>query len=157
MPSRRQLISMTDDEVKDYVQSAQTLIIVSNGPTGYPHPMPMWFYADDEGCLYCTTFEKSQKVLNFTRDPKAACLVESGTAYSELKSVLIYAHAEIVRDRDAVVDTLVNINSKGRELDDEERAKLREAVQKTAEKRIAIKFTPEKYVTWDHSKLGGKY
>jgi len=28
---------------------------------------------------------------------------------------------------------------------------------KTASKRIGMKFTPDKIVTWDHSKLGGVY
>ena len=157
MPSRRELITMTDDEIKDYVHAAQTLVIVSNGPNGYPHPMPMWFYADDEGCLNCSTFEKSQKVLNFTRDPKAALLVESGTVYTELKSVLIYAETEIVSDPEFVVDTLVKMNSKGQVLDKESLTKLRETVRKTAAKRVILKFKPSSYVTWDHSKLGGKY
>jgi nitroimidazol reductase NimA-like FMN-containing flavoprotein (pyridoxamine 5'-phosphate oxidase superfamily) len=148
---------MTDAEISDYVQSAQTLVIVSNGPNGYPHPMPMWFYADDAGCLYCTTFVKSQKVLNFARDPKAALLVESGTDYAELKSVLIYANAEVIADPEVVIETLVNINSKGRTLDDAQRAKLAETLQKTAQKRVVVKFNPISYVTWDHSKLGGKY
>ena len=157
MASRRELIEMTDEEIKGYVQSAQTLIIVSNGPNGYPHPMPMWFYVDDEGCLYCSTFEKSQKVFNFTRDPKAALLIESGTVYAELKSVLIYADTEIVIDPEFVVDTLVKMNSKGQVLDDASLAKLREVVKKTAAKRVILKFNPRSYVTWDHSKLGGKY
>ena len=43
-------------------QREKTLIIVSNGHNGYPHPMPMWFDRDHDGCLYCTTFGKSQKV-----------------------------------------------------------------------------------------------
>ena len=112
---------------------------------------------NDEGCLYCTTFEKSQKVFNFTRDPKAALLIESGTVYAELKSMLIYADTEVVTERERVVDALVNINSKGRELDEEGRSKLREAVQKTAEKGVVLQFNPQTYVTWDHNKLAGKY
>ena len=119
--------------------------------------MPMWFYHGDDGCLYVTTFAKSQKVLNWQRDPKAALLVESGEAYQELKSVLIYGQCEIVEDQDVVKDTLVNISTKGRTVSDEERAKLREAVAANASKRVALKFIPERYVSWDHAKLGGRY
>ena len=70
MPSRRNNIELSDAEIREFLASRKTLIIVSNGKDGYPHPMPMWFYVDDEGCLYCTTFGKSQKVFNWRRDPK---------------------------------------------------------------------------------------
>jgi nitroimidazol reductase NimA-like FMN-containing flavoprotein (pyridoxamine 5'-phosphate oxidase superfamily) len=158
MPSRREIIQLSDADIQDYLRAQKTLIIVSNGKDGYPHPMPMWFYADAEGCLYCTTFSKAQKVLNFQRDPKAALLVESGEEYAELKSVLIYANAEVISDHDGVCDVLVNITTKGREdVSPDELAKIRAGVSKTAEKRVALKFTPERYVSWDHSRLGGKY
>jgi nitroimidazol reductase NimA-like FMN-containing flavoprotein (pyridoxamine 5'-phosphate oxidase superfamily) len=158
MPSRREIIQLSDEEIHDYLVSQKTLIIVSNGKDGYPHPMPMWFYADDQGCLYCTTFSKAQKVFNFQRDPKATLLVESGDEYARLKSVLIYATAEVISDLDAVCDALVNITTKGRNnVAADELDKIRAGVAKTAEKRVLLKFTPERYVTWDHSKLGGKY
>ncbi len=157
MPSRRSLIEMDEAQRKDYINSAQTLIIVSNGKNGYPHPMPMWFGIDDDESLLCTTFGKSQKVVNWRRDPKASLLIESGTQYAELQGVVIYAQTEIIDDHDAIIDTLVKINSRGRELNESQRAKLRESVQGTAQKRVALRFVPEKYLTWDHTKLGGRY
>lgn len=157
MPSRRELIQLTDEEIRDYLATEKTLIIVSNGHNGYPHAMPMWFWVDRDGCLLCTTFGKSQKVMNWRRDPKATLLVESGEEYAELKGVLIYATTEIIEDPEQVVDTLVDVNAGDRELDADERAKLREAVAPRANKRVLLKFTPERYVTWDHAKLGGRY
>ena len=157
MPSRRKLIELDADEVRDYLDAEKTLIIVSNGHNGYPHPMPMWFAQDPDGTIRCTTFGKSQKVLNWRRDPKATLLVESGTEYADLKGVVIYATCRIVDDPDTVKDTLVAINAPGRDLDDDARAKLREAVSGTAAKRVVLEFTPERYVTWDHAKLGGRY
>lgn len=157
MPSRRELIQLTDEEIRDYLSTEKTLIIVSNGPNGYPHAMPMWFWTDGAGCLYCSTFGKSQKVMNWRRDPKATLLVESGEEYAKLKGVLIYATTEIIDDPERVVDTLVAVNAGDRELDAEERAKLRETVAPRAHKRVLLKFTPERYVTWDHAKLGGRY
>jgi nitroimidazol reductase NimA-like FMN-containing flavoprotein (pyridoxamine 5'-phosphate oxidase superfamily) len=157
MPSRRELIQLTDAEMRAYAVSARTLIIVSNGKDGFPHPMPMWFYADADLNFYCTTFRKSQKVLNFQRDPRATLLIESGEEYAELKSLVAYCHTEVLDDLDTVTDTLVHINSKGRALDDEQLARLRGGVVKTAEKRVVLKFTPERFVSWDHVKLGGQY
>lgn len=158
MPSRRELIQLSREEVRDYLVEQKTLVIVSNGKDGYPHPMPMWFYADAAGCLYCTTFSKAQKVMNFQRDARAALLVESGEEYAQLKSVLIYATTEVIDDVDAVCDALVNITTKGRDdVPQAEIEQIRAGVAKTAAKRVLLKFTPERYVTWDHAKLGGKY
>ncbi|MCY4657539.1 MAG: pyridoxamine 5'-phosphate oxidase family protein [Gammaproteobacteria bacterium] len=157
MPSRRKLIEMTDEERDEYIANAHTLIIVSNGKNGYPHPMPMWFAVDDDGSLICTTFVKSQKVLNWQRDPKASLLIESGQAYNELRGVVVYAETELNSDQKSVVDTLVKINSKGRDLNSEQLERLRSSVASTAGKRIQLKFKPSRYVTWDHTKLEGKY
>lgn len=157
MPSRRELIELTEQEIKDYLQSEKTLIIVSNGRDGYPHPMPMWFHVDDDGCIFCTTFAKSQKVVNWKRDPKATLMVETGEDYAALKGVVIYATTEVIEELEQVKDALVDINAQGRDLSDAERAQLRESVGATASKRAVLKFTPERYMSWDHAKLGGRY
>ncbi len=157
MPSRRNNIELSAAEIREFLASQKTLIIVSNGKDGYPHPMPMWFYVDDEDCLYCTTFGKSQKILNWRRDPKASLLVETGTEYAQLKGVVIYARAEVIEDLDTAIDTLVKINTRGTTVDAAQRQALTAAVSKTAAKRAVIKFHPQRYVSWDHSKLGGRY
>ena len=84
-------------------------------------------------------------------------LVESGEQYAELKGVMIYATAEVIDDPEVIQETLVNINSGGRALSDEQRITLREAISTTAQKRVVLKFTPIRYVTWDHAKLKGQY
>jgi nitroimidazol reductase NimA-like FMN-containing flavoprotein (pyridoxamine 5'-phosphate oxidase superfamily) len=157
MASRRNNIELSAGEVREFIDSRKTVIIVSNGLGGYPHPMPMWFHQDSAGAIHCTTFRKSQKVLNYRRDPKASLLVESGVEYAELKGVVIYAQCEIIDNLEAVVDTLVRINSRGRTLDEEQRKALTAAVSQTAGKRVLLKFHPEQYVSWDHAKLGGRY
>jgi nitroimidazol reductase NimA-like FMN-containing flavoprotein (pyridoxamine 5'-phosphate oxidase superfamily) len=157
MPSRRSNIELTDAEIREFLDSQKTVIIVSNGKDGYPHPMPMWFYVDDAGCVYCTTFAKSQKIVNWRRDPKATLLVETGSEYAQLKGVVIYATAEIIEDLATAIDTLVKINTRGATIDAAQRQALTAAVTKTATKRAVIKFHPQRYVTWDHSKLGGRY
>jgi nitroimidazol reductase NimA-like FMN-containing flavoprotein (pyridoxamine 5'-phosphate oxidase superfamily) len=157
MPSRRNSIELTDGEIREFLDGSKTLIIVSNGKDGYPHPMPMWFYVDDAGCLYVTTFSKSQKVLNWKRDPRASLLVETGTEYAKLKGLVIYARAEVIEDLDTAIDTLVAINTRGTTVDASQRQALIGAVSKTAAKRAVIKFHPERYVSWDHAKLGGRY
>ena len=156
MPSRRDLIQMTRDELRAYIRNQKTLIIVSNGPTGYPHPLPMNFDVDDEDRYYVTTFRKSQKVLNFRRDPKAALLIESGEAYSELRAVLAYATAEVIDDYDTTLNFMKQLQKKsiaaGHEVPGSD-----EILKATAAKRVLIRFTPHEFISWDHTKLGGKY
>ena len=43
------------------------------------------------------------------------------------------------------------------DLSDDSDEKIRQGMLKTAGKRMGMIFTPEKIVSWDHSKLGGVY
>ncbi len=149
--SRRDQIRLNDEEVRRFLAASKTIILTSNGPGGYPHPMPMWFVLGDDGTLSITTYRASQKVKNIQRDPRVSVLAESGTEYSELKGVLLYGRAEIIDDLDTVIDTL--IAASGQRNDEGIRATL----TKNASKRVVIRLKPERVVSWDHSKLGGTY
>jgi PPOX class probable F420-dependent enzyme len=157
MASRRELIQLSDAEIRDFLRSSPTMTIVSNGIGGYPHPMPMWFCVDDDGTIRMTTFRKSQKVMNLRRDPRVALMVESGVEYQELKGVVLYGEAELVDDPDVIEDTL--LRASGREVPDtpEARQAMRAAFANQVSKRICIRVRPERIVSWDHSKLGGVY
>lgn len=158
--SRRDQIKMTDDEIRDFLNSGRTLILVSNGKDGFPHPMPMWYWVDDKGTVYMTTFRKSQKINNIKRDPRVALLLEAGDAYQALKSILIYSNAEIIDDIDYTTEIMFNLSAGRGDLkaDQPDAAQaIKAALRKTAEKRVVIKLVPDKTVSWDHSKLGGKY
>jgi nitroimidazol reductase NimA-like FMN-containing flavoprotein (pyridoxamine 5'-phosphate oxidase superfamily) len=74
-------ISLTDDERRTFLQSAMTIILVTDRRGRLPHAVPMWFIVDDDGTIYMTTYGASQKVLNARRDPRVALLVESGVKY----------------------------------------------------------------------------
>jgi nitroimidazol reductase NimA-like FMN-containing flavoprotein (pyridoxamine 5'-phosphate oxidase superfamily) len=156
MPSRRELIAMSPDEVATYLASQQRLIVVSNGPDGFPHPMPMNFGIDELGRLVILTFAKSQKVRNLERDPRASLLVESGGSYHELKSVIIYARAQIIpqgeefeRCREAFARKAQTVAGPG--------SAIKPQVDATMAKRVAVRFTAERVISWDHEKLGTGY
>src|SRR6476620_7309044 len=102
MPSRRDLIRMTPEEVHAYLAGQRRIIVVSIGPDGMPHPMPRNYRLDDEGRVVMTSFRQSHKVRNIERDPRASLLVESGEGYSDLKAVIIYADVEIIAEPEAV-------------------------------------------------------
>jgi PPOX class probable F420-dependent enzyme len=157
MPSRRDLIRMSDEEVRGFLRSSKTITINSNGPGGYPHPMPMWFAVDDDGSVRMTTFRKSQKVLNIRRDPRVSLIAESGEEYNQLRGVVVYGRAEVVDDPEVVKATLRKISGIGTIADPEARKGAEAVIANTAAKRIAILIRPEKTVSWDHRKLGGTY
>lgn len=156
MPSRRDQIAMTDEELDSFLKGKRTLIIVSNGKDGYPHPMPMFYCVDGEGRLVISTFGKSQKVKNFERDPKAALLVETGEEYENLKSVVMKATAEIITDYDTVLQGMIDI-ALSRIDGAPDMDAIRARVEHTAKKRVLVRFTPVETMSWDHEKLGGVY
>jgi PPOX class probable F420-dependent enzyme len=149
--SRRDQIRLNDEEVRRFLAASKTLIFTTNGPGGYPHPMPMWFILGDDATISITTYKVSQKVKNIQRDPRVSVLAESGTEYSELKGVVLYGHAEIIDDLDTVIDTLIAASGQRNE------EGIRAALTKNASKRVVIRLKPERVVSWDHSKLGGTY
>ena len=154
MPSRRNLIKMTDDERRAYVAAARTATLVTNGKDGYPHAVAMWFSSDADDCVWMTTYRKSQKVANLRRDKKAALHIESGDSYEVLKGVLIRGDIEIVDDIETTLSTLKNVTQKmtGATIEDAD-----ESMRPVAGKRVVMKFTPKKFASWDHTKLGGAY
>ncbi len=155
--SRRDQIRMTDEEIRAYLESAKTMILVSNGKDGYPHPMPMWFGVDDDNTVYMTTFRKSQKINNLTQDPRVALLVESGDSYQQLKSLLMYTRAEVIDDLATTIDVMFMLSLQRGDVKADMEEAVKQGLTKTAEKRVVIKMKPEKIVSWDHSKLGGVY
>ena len=155
---RRDQIRMTDAEIRDFLRTHKTIILSSIGPEGVPHPMPMWFTADDDLTVSMTTFRGTQKIVNLQRDPRVSLLVESGRGYSELKGVVIYGTAELNEDADAIVATLVAASQKeATKTGTEARAPMNEGMKQSAAKRILIRVKPDRIVSWDHSKLQGAY
>ncbi len=86
MPSRRDQIVMTEAEIEAYLTEQRILNVATNGPSGHPHLVAMWFTLLD-GKPAFWTFARSQKIVNIRRDAKISGLVESGDSYNELKGV----------------------------------------------------------------------
>ena len=155
--SRRAQIRMSDDEVRQFLEQARTIILCSIGKEGVPHPMPMWFALDEDGAVIMTTFTKSQKILNLKRDPRVTLLAEAGETYSELRGVVIHGRAEIDTGVESVFATLRKVSVRMGTVPAEDSEAIREGLRASARKRSLIRVAPEKVVSWDHRKLGGVY
>ena len=117
--------------------------------------MPLW-YLRDGLALLAWTYGKSQKIRNLERDPRATLQVEAGRdAYGELRGAMLECDVAIERDPARVGDVGLRLMARytGAELPPEARA----GVLKQAPKRVALRFTPTRIVSWDHRKLGSTY
>ena len=153
MASVRERIAMTDAEVRRFLDEELTVACATLGPTGRPHLMPLWYVREGAG-LVTWTYGKSQKVRNLERRPQASLLVEAGTRYDELRGVMLECDVEIVRDpaRVAAVGEALarRYYAPGPELPDE----VRVGIAKQAAKRVVLRFSPTRVISWDHRKLG---
>jgi general stress protein 26 len=107
-------------------------------------------YVLHDGAIYMTSYGKAQKVVNIRRNPKAAIMVETGSAYAELKGVMLRGSCEIIENAGAVDEVFGWMA--------EQRGETRSpGASRSAPKRVVLKIVPQKTVSWDHSKLGGRY
>ena len=154
MPSRRETIAMTPVELSAYLAEQRRIILITNGANGLPHPMPMNYGVDEQGRIVIVTFRKSQKVKNLERDPRATISVESGEFYHEIKSVMAQCDAEIIREFEPMRAAMQHIRSANGRPHSEG---AQEQITASYTKRVVIRLTPRRYISWDHSKLGDKY
>jgi PPOX class probable F420-dependent enzyme len=156
MPSRRDLIKLSDEEQRELIDRERIVVVSSLGPRGWPHVMPLW-YVPRDGEIWIWTYAKSQKVRNLERDPRATLLIETGVEYSELRGIQIEAEAELIRDTERIVDFAKELTIRYSEGIDSVEGDAAAGLQAQAPKRVAIRFHPKRVASWDHRKLGGIY
>ena len=150
MASRRDQIRMSDDEMSAFLAEQMVMTVGTVGPNGRPHLMPLW-YVPNGTTLTGWTYAKSQKVKNLERDPRATVQVEDGVQYHELRGVMM--ECDVHLDADAKPYGLGLFGRYAGELNTDVEA----LVEKQAPKRVGLRFSPTRVVSWDHSKLGGTY
>ncbi len=155
MPSKRSQITMTEEEVRAYLESERVLNVATLGPTGHPHLVAMWYAMVGANAVFWT-FGKSQKVVNLRRDPRMSGLVESGESYDQLRGVELRGRGVIVEDYESVLEIgkSVGVKYNGPSALGESALPFLEA---QATKRVGVVFEIEHVVSWDHNKLAGSY
>ncbi|MGA0878958.1 MAG: pyridoxamine 5'-phosphate oxidase family protein [Ilumatobacteraceae bacterium] len=155
MANKRASITMTEDEITAFLADQTVLNVASIGPSGHPHLVAMW-YVVMNGEIVFWTFGKSQKVLNLRRNSKITGLIESGDSYDQLKGLEIVGTARLIEDYDTIlsIGKAVGLKYNGEGAISDAAMPFLEA---QAKKRIGIAIEVEKYVSWDHTKMGGGY
>lgn len=154
MPSRRNEIEMSEEEIQAFLEEQLVMQCATVGPRGLPHMVPLWFVAENLE-LVGWTYAKSQKARNLERDPRATIGIEDGVQYQELRGVMFECDVQVERDAERVEGYGLRLFERhaGGELTPEIRA----MVAQQARKRVGLRFVPTRVVSWDHRKLGGVY
>ncbi len=151
--NRRNLIRMTNDEIRAFLEGERILQVATIDHDGFPHLVAMWYVLIKNEITFWT-YAKSQKAVNLRRDPRLTCMVEAGEHYAELRGVQIKGNALISDDREVVQKV-------GETIWERYTGPLNEStrpmVTAQAAKRVVITVKPVEIVSWDHRKLGGGY
>jgi PPOX class probable F420-dependent enzyme len=150
---RRNLICMSDEEIRTFLEEQRILQVATIDHDGWPHLIAMWYVLVNDQIVFWT-YAKSQKTFNLRRDARLTCLVETGDRYDELRGVQIKGRAIIINDYETVqrIGAVIWERYNG-PLNDTSR----QMVAAQAAKRVLVFVEPVEVVSWDHRKLGGIY
>ena len=151
MPSRREQIRLTPDEQVAFFRERKKCALATIDQDGFPHVVAMNYFAKD-GVFYMTSYGKAQKVVNIRRNPKVALMMETGDSYAELRGVMIRGHCEVLEDLAAVRAAF-----ESRAEAQSNPSPVQPGAAASAPKRVVLRIVPQKVISWDHRKLGGKY
>jgi len=148
--NQRAQIRMSEAEVAEFVERSRTATLATNGPSGLPHLVAMW-YAVIDGEIWFETKAKSQKVQNIKRDDRVTCMIEDGRTYDVLRGVAVEGRAVISDDPEDILRVGISVWERyyGPYTDDQ-----RPMVDALMNKRVVVRIVPSRARSWDHRKLG---
>ena len=146
---QRDRVAMTAAEATAFLEASRKLQLATINRDGTPHLVTMYYVMLD-GQITFWTYRSSQKARNMARDPRIACLVETGDEYFDLRGVQVQGVARTVDDPAEVLAigrriAGVTLNLHEGLADD--------YVEHTARKRLGYVVEPTRIVSWDHGKL----
>jgi PPOX class probable F420-dependent enzyme len=158
--SRRDLIRMTPEEVDAFLAEPHSMNIATYNHDGTIHLVAMWYATvggplSDGGAIGFETFAKSQKVLNLRRDARITALVEDGATYDTLRGVELVGEAEVLEDDELLMEIARSVIR--RHQPEVGEGDIDAVAEMMVRKRVAVRFTPQRIVSWDHRKLAGGY
>lgn len=149
MPKMRAKISMSDQEVAEFLRQRHTATVCSVNHDGTIHAVAMWYgFVGDRIAFH--TKAKSQKALNLARNPQMTFLVEDGYGYDELRGVELVGQAAVVDDpgqrRELAISVLQRYFEPGPQLTDA-------MIEGSLYNRVVLALDVKRVVSWDHRKL----
>lgn len=155
--SRRDQIKLDDAEIDDFLIEQRLAVVTTNGVRGWPHSMPLWYLAKGHE-IWAWTYGKSQKIKNLERDPRATVLIETGSAYAELRGVMFESEAVLHTDEETVSGFARELGARyAAEIGVTDPAHAEAAFAPQVPKRTVMQLVPVRTSSWDHRKLAGTY
>ncbi len=144
-------IRYTSDEAWQFIECAHTGILTTLRRDGRPVTLPTWFVVVDR-TICMSTPVRAKKVARVRHDPRAAFLVESGRAWTELAAVHVTGELTIVSDGDVRAAAIAGLDEKYRDfrLPPE---RLPAAARATYSEREILRLHPAKILSWDNSRI----
>ena len=146
---QRDRVMMTAQEVAAFLAGSRKVQLATINRDGTPHLVAMYYVMID-GQITFWTYRSSQKARNLARDPRVACLVETGEQYFDLRGVQVQGTVRCIEDPAAVRGIGRHIAGA---LAVAPADALEEYVEHAARKRLGYAVEPQRIVSWDHSKL----
>ncbi|MEA2166720.1 MAG: hypothetical protein QOF76_20 [Solirubrobacteraceae bacterium] len=128
---------MTNDEAWDYIAQSHTGIVTTLRKDGRPITQAVWHVVMD-GSVFVQTPPTTKKLKRIAHDARAYFLVESGEAWTELRSVSFEARAALVEDGAAA---LAAIHAKYAAFEPP-LDRLPEAVQRVYSEKVVVRLDP---------------
>lgn len=146
---QRDRVAMAPEAAAAFLEASRKVQLATINRDGTPHLVTM-YYVMLNGQITFWTYRPSQKARNMARDPRIACLVETGNEYFDLRGVQVQGVVRTVEDQAGVLAigrriAGVTLNLHEGLADD--------YVEHTARKRLGYVVEPARVVSWDHSKL----
>jgi nitroimidazol reductase NimA-like FMN-containing flavoprotein (pyridoxamine 5'-phosphate oxidase superfamily) len=148
---QRDVIKMTPAEIDDFLQGRRTMNCATMNHDGTIHLVAMW-YGFLEGCPALETKAKSQKVQNLRRNDQFTALIEDGQSYDELRGVELVGRGEVIDEPDRMFELGISVFERYQGVKYSE--EMRPLVEQMLHKRVVVKIHVDRYVSWDHRKLG---
>lgn len=90
-------VTLSDEELWQFLQEGHTGILTTLRSDGWPVALPVWFTCFDRR-IYVRTPARTRKVAHVERDPRVCFTVEAGTAWVELRAVVVTGQASLLSD-----------------------------------------------------------
>jgi PPOX class probable F420-dependent enzyme len=148
--NQRSQITMSDEEIVDFIERSRTATMATVGPDGTPHLVAMW-YAVLDGKIWFETKGRAQKVVNLRRNSRITCMIEDGLTYDALRGVSIEGNGVIIDDPEEIWKVGVNVFERYNGPYTEE---MKPFVEIMLNKRVVVRVDPVRVRSWDHRKLG---
>ncbi|MER8032772.1 pyridoxamine 5'-phosphate oxidase family protein [Streptomyces bauhiniae] len=149
---RGRKIMMTPGELDEFLTSQRTCRVATVSADGTPHVSALWFVWDGTS-LWLYSVVRSRRWTQLRHDARVAVVVDSGEEYDQLRGVELSGRVEFVGEVPRTGELCA-------ELDTAETLFARKNFgmdEMPHDGRHAwARLTPEKVVSWDFRKLGGR-